>query len=99
MGTKNKILINDNIHHKYINKNDLDYYLKLGWNKGATQQFKDKISKISKGIARNPELENLRREKISNSMKKILYVVDIEKDQELVKKDGMKIFGVIVLGN
>lgn len=67
--TKNKIVINNGNKHKYINKDEINFYLNNGWYIGVTDEFKNKIKRTSKGIALTPEKELLRKQKISNTMK------------------------------
>ena len=68
--TKGKIWINNGIISKIVFEKEFnDTYKPNGWIKGVTKEFKEKFHN-SKGIASSPELEKLRRERISNAMKK-----------------------------
>ena len=72
---KGKILINNGLSNKYINKNQLQEYINNGWTIGANQNFKDKMKYVNvhrdnPGRANSIEAEQERRRKISETMKK-----------------------------
>jgi len=64
-GTKGKICISDGIKELYIKEEELNEYLKLGYYKGRSKIVNYK----STGKASTVEKENLRKEKISKTMK------------------------------
>lgn len=68
--TKGKIMINNGIKSKYINKDELNVFIENGWILGMCDKTKELIKLHDTGIASTPEKELLRKEKISKSMKK-----------------------------
>ena len=68
--TKGKVWINDGVNHKIVLKCDFTkFYEPIGWKLGKSEKCKQ-LSKGSLGIAKTPELEEARRAKISETMKK-----------------------------
>lgn len=66
--TKGKVVINNGKNLKYVSPSNLQYYLDNGWQKGITEE-KRKQSIGSYGKCLDPEQEEIRRKKISKSMK------------------------------
>lgn len=69
-----RICINNGVDIKYVEKEDLQNYLELGWNIGVTNSFKEKIRILNNkrkfpGKANDEETEKNRKQKISNTMK------------------------------
>lgn len=73
MATKGFKWLTNDIENVFINSNQIDNYIKLGYHFGINQQYKDKISKsllgIPSGKCKDPQKELERKQKISNSMK------------------------------
>lgn len=67
--TKGLRMINNGEIVKFVKEIELDNYLQQGWVLGQLQKTKDKISLNSTGKAMNEESEQLRKIRISNSMK------------------------------
>lgn len=67
--TKGLRMINNGEILKFVKEFELDNYLQQGWVLGQLQKTKDKISLNSTGKAANEEAEQLRKIRISNSMK------------------------------
>lgn len=65
--TKNTICISDGVHEKYIKPSLLNDFLIKGWYKGRCEKIKN--NSYNSGKAKTIELENIRKEKISKSMK------------------------------
>lgn len=65
--------INNGKENKFIHPDKLNEFINNGWSLGLTKDFGNKVSKSligkSLGRAATPEKENLRRQKISESMK------------------------------
>ena len=70
----NRVFINKNGQLKFIKKDRLEEYINDGWILGYTEEYKQKISNSLKGKstgkASTYEKEKLRRQKISETMKK-----------------------------
>ena len=66
---KGKILIHKNDIQKFIEKNELINYIEKGWIKGSSDKIKQMYSKIHTGKANTYENEELRKQRISNTMK------------------------------
>lgn len=68
-GNKDKIVINNGTRHKYIERNELDQYISNGWTQGYSDDFRLSLKGKSKGVAGTDVSEELRRKKISQTMK------------------------------
>ena len=71
---KNTIVVNNGQHIKYIPKEELSKYELMGWQKGTSESFKQKMKYINQhrlnpGKANNEDAEIERRKKISATMK------------------------------
>lgn len=73
MGSTGYKWMTNNIDTKYVNKNNIDEYIALGWVFGIDNDHKQKLSNALKGKAvgkcLDPIKELERKQKISNSMK------------------------------
>lgn len=70
---KGNTWVNNGIDNKFIKSFEIENYLNLGWKLGLSDTYKQKISNsligVSTGKASNEEAEQLRKIRISNSMK------------------------------
>lgn len=69
-----RICINNGINIKYVKQENLEEYLNSGWNIGVTDSFKEKTKTVNNkrkfpGKANDKDLEEKRKQKISNTMK------------------------------
>ena len=65
--TKGKIKINNGTVAKYIKKSELDYYMSIGWKKGALPFTEEHRSNLSKGNKNNPNIFNFKGYKYINN--------------------------------
>jgi hypothetical protein len=68
--TKGKYIVYKNESHKSIYKEDLDYYISLGWKRGMSSSFKDKLkwSKTRKETYKNDYWTKEKRENKSKNV-------------------------------
>lgn len=65
--TKGKIKINNGTMAKYIQKSELEYYLSIGWEKGALPFTEEHRKNLSKGNKNNPNIFNFKGYKYINN--------------------------------
>ena len=58
--TEGKIKINNGIIAKYIKKSELNYYISIGWKKGALPFTEEHRKNLSKGNKNNPNIFNFK---------------------------------------